>query len=94
MKKIVMILLILGIYTSINAQNRPANTYRDGKIQIAVWVDTLQTYDSLIIKKNFKVSKDYKVNDKWVNSDYFDADEIIRLKALLDEVIKKEKIVK
>lgn len=90
MKKILLLLIIIGFSFCANAQNKPANTYRDGKIQIAVWVDTIQQPDTIIIKKTFKVSKNYKIKEKWINSSYFDADEIIRLKALLDKAIEKE----
>ena len=90
MKKIILILLFAGFYFCGNAQNRPANVYRNGKIQIAVWVDSIQKPDTLIITKTFRVSKNYKKNGQWINSSYFKNDELLQLKKLLDEAIEKE----
>ena len=86
--------MLAGFYFCGNAQNRPANVYQRGKVQIAVWTDTLQQGDTLIIKKDFKVNRNYKKNGKWINSSYFNTDELLELRKLLDEAIEKEKLEK
>jgi hypothetical protein len=93
MKTILLCALVL--LTSFNSfsqevkKNKPKAIYTVGAAQIIVW----QNFDKNgKTWKNFEVKKIYKKDDKWLSTHSFTNDELVELKAAIDEAISKEMV--
>lgn len=72
-----------------NKRQKPKATYKVGVAQVTVWVNKRSDGTTW---KNYKIEKNYKKDDKWLTTNYFDEKELLELKAALDKAISEEAV--
>lgn len=101
-RSIFIIVIMIGALTEyVSAQqtdtitpppkNKPVATYKLAGTEITVWQNKYEGKNGPFIKRTYKVVKNYEKNGVWKTSSYFDMEELVALRKLLDEVIEAEK---
>lgn len=105
MKKIYIILFIafVAFTKTSNAQSQelsayknenkaPNTTYRIGSVSVAVWETEKNGKYGKYTEKSFKVTKSYKKDDKWIETNNYSTADLLQLKAIIDKAINEETI--
>ncbi|MEX2596851.1 MAG: hypothetical protein WEC59_07965 [Salibacteraceae bacterium] len=97
MKVITSIIGLCAITFSVAAQsegNRPVAEYKSGKTIVTVWENEISGQYGDYIEPNFKVEKIYKKDDKWESTNYFDLEDLLKLRAAIDRAIAEHGVEK
>ncbi|MBT3424274.1 MAG: hypothetical protein HOD63_09065 [Bacteroidetes bacterium] len=96
MKKVVALGLIMlwSVLISFSQSNsKPKIVYKIGSVRVSVWDNPKEGKYGSYTEKNFKVERIYKSDDKWESTNYYNADELLQLKAVIDLAIGEELVV-
>jgi hypothetical protein len=96
MKKVMAFGLIMlwSVLISFSQSNtKPKIVYKIGSVQVAVWENPKEGKYGSYTEKNFKVERIYKSDDKWESTNYYSADELLQLKAVIDKAIMEEVVL-
>lgn len=75
-----------------NENKPPKTTYRSGTVSVAVWETEKEGKYGKYTEKSFKVTKSYKKDDKWIESNNYTTTELLKLKAIIDKAISEETV--
>lgn len=64
------------------AGKRPERTYKAGKVQVNVWKNKGEKFDSI----SYQVSKNYKVGDEWKSTNNFTIQDLADLVILIAQI--------
>ena len=96
MKKVVALGLIMlwSVLISFSQSNsKPKIVYKIGSVRVSVWDNPKEGKYGSYTEKNFKVERIYKSDDKWESTNYYNADELLQLKAVIDKAIAEELVI-
>ena len=102
MKKLVVFILLFTCYAvaaysqekqdSLTAKNKPKAVYQIGNIRVADWENKKTDSYGEYTEKNYKVEKIYKIGERWEPTNYYDINELLKLRAVLDKAISEEAV--
>jgi len=69
---------------------KPKATYLLGAAKISVWENKQQGKQGEFTTTTYKVEKIYKKDDKWNSTDYFDLEDLLKLRAIIDQAVNEE----
>jgi hypothetical protein len=96
MKKVMalgLIMLCSVIISYSQSNTKPKIVYKIGSVRVSVWEEQKEGKYGTYAEKNFKVERIYKSDDKWESTNYYNADELLQLKAVIDKAIAEELVI-
>ena len=88
------LIMLWSVLISFSQSNsKPKIVYKIGSVRVSVWDNPKEGKYGSYTEKNFKVERIYKSDDKWESTNYYNADELLQLKAVIDLAIGEELVV-
>lgn len=93
LKSVFVLPCIMLLSFAVSAQsNGPKATYRVGSVSISVWEKEKTGKYGSYVEKKYEVQNSYKKDGQWENTDQYDLEDLMKLRAIIDKAISEEAV--